>query len=64
METTFLLFALVLSEARNVELEKKIKGFESLTQALSMEVDRQREEIEFMKKKRKILKFNNSRKVA
>ncbi len=64
METTFLLFALVLSEARNAELERKIKGFESLTEALSTEVDRQRVEVELIKKKGKVLKFNHLRKVA
>jgi hypothetical protein len=40
VETTFLLFALVSSEARNAELEKRIEGFERLTGNLSNELDR------------------------
>jgi hypothetical protein len=40
VETTFLLFALVSSEARNAALEKRIKGFERLTGNLSKEIDR------------------------
>jgi hypothetical protein len=40
MEITFLLFALVSSEARNAELEKRIRGFERLTENLSKEIDR------------------------
>jgi hypothetical protein len=64
METTNLYFALVLSEVRNVELTKKIKGFENLTETLSAEVDRQRVEIESVKRKGKVLKFNHLRKVA
>jgi hypothetical protein len=64
MKLTNLSIALVLSETRNAELEKKVKGFESLTKALSTEVDRQRGEIESMKKKGKVLKFNHLRRVA
>ncbi len=63
MKLTNISIALVLSETRNVELEKKIKGFENLTKILSLEVDNQREEIESMKQ-RKVLKFNNLRKAA
>ncbi len=63
MRTTILLFALTAFEARNVELERKIKGFENLTKILSIEVDNQRNEIEAMKQ-RKVLKFNNLRKAA
>jgi hypothetical protein len=63
MKLTNLSIALVLSETRNAELEKKIKGFENLTKILSIEVDNQRNEIEAMKK-RKVLKFNNLRKAA
>jgi hypothetical protein len=64
MTFTNISIALVLSETRNAELERKIKGFESLTKVLSLEVDRQRGEIESVKKKGKILKFNHLRKVA
>ncbi len=64
MENANLYLVLVLSEARNAELNKKIEGFERITKALSMEVDRQREEIELMKRKGKVLKFNRLRKVA
>jgi hypothetical protein len=63
MKLTNLSIALVLSETRNAELEKKIKGFENLTKILSLEVDNQRKEIEAMKQ-RKVLKFNNLRKAA
>jgi ssRNA-specific RNase YbeY (16S rRNA maturation enzyme) len=64
MQTTNLYFVLVLSEARNAELNRKVEGFERITKVLSMEVDRQREEIELMKRKGKALKFNHLRKVA
>jgi hypothetical protein len=64
MKFTNLSIALVLSEIRNSELEKKVKGFENLTKVLSTEVDRQRGEIESMKNKGKVLKFNHLRKVA
>jgi ssRNA-specific RNase YbeY (16S rRNA maturation enzyme) len=63
MKLTNLSIALVLSETRNAELEKKIKGFENLTKVLSLELDKQQEEIESMKQ-RKVLKFNNLRKAA
>ncbi len=63
MTFTNISIALVLSETRNAELERKIKGFESLTKVLSLEVDKQREQIESMKQ-RKVLKFNNLRKAA
>jgi hypothetical protein len=63
MKLTNISIALVLSETRNAELEKKIKGFENLTKILSLEVDNQRKEIEVMKQ-RKVLKFNNLRKAA
>ncbi len=59
-----LFIALVLSEKRNRELEKRIEGFESLTRVLSMKVDGQQSEIELMKQKGKVLKFNHLRKVA
>jgi hypothetical protein len=64
MKLTNLFIALVLSEKRNRELEKRIKGFESLTGVLSMKVDGQQSEIESMKQKGKVLKFNHLRKVA
>jgi hypothetical protein len=64
MKLTNLSIALVLSEMKNAELEKKVKGFESLTKALSMEIDAQRQEIELMKQNGKVLKFNQLRKVA
>ncbi len=64
MRLTNLLVILILSEIRNAELEKKVEGFESLTKGLSMEVDRQRKEIETMKRQRKILSFNPLRRVA
>jgi hypothetical protein len=63
MKLTNLSIALVLSETRSAELEKKIKGFENLTKILSIEVDNQRKEIEAMKQ-RKVLKFNNLCKAA
>jgi hypothetical protein len=63
MKLTNLSIALVLSEMRNAEFEKKIKSFENLTKILSIEVDNQRKEIEAMKQ-RKVLKFNNLRKAA
>jgi hypothetical protein len=63
MKLTNISIALVLSETRNAELEKRIKGFENLTKILSLEVDKQRKEIEAMKQ-RKVLKFNNLRKAA
>jgi hypothetical protein len=63
MKFTNMSIALVLSETRNAELEKRIKGFENLTKVLSLEVDNQRKEIEAMKQ-RKVLKFNNLRKAA
>jgi hypothetical protein len=64
MKLTNLFIALVLSERRNAELEKKVEGFENLTKVLSTEVDRQRGVIELVKRKGKVLKFNNLRKVA
>jgi hypothetical protein len=63
MKLTNMSIALVLSETRNAELEKRIKGFENLTKILSLEVDNQRKEIEAMNQ-RKVLKFNNLRKAA
>ncbi len=63
MKLTNMSIALVLSETRNAELEKRIKGFENLTKILSLEVDNQRKEIEAMKQG-KVLKFNNLRKAA
>ncbi len=51
METTFLLFALVSSEARNAGLEKRIKGFEKLTENLSNEIDRRAGEVASPKRK-------------
>lgn len=64
MKIANLLILLFLSEARNVRLEKRIKGFENLTKRLSKEVDRQREEIESMKLQRKFQSFNPIRRVA
>jgi hypothetical protein len=59
-----LYLVLFLSEIRNAELERKVKAFENLTKSLSLEVDKQRNEIESMKRKGKVLKFNHLRKVA
>jgi hypothetical protein len=64
MEHIDLLIILILSELRNAESEKKIKGFEALTKVLSMEVDRQRKEIESMKYQRRVVKFNPLRSAA
>lgn len=64
MKIANLFILLVLSEVRNVRLEKRIKGFESLTKRLSKEVDRQREEIESMKLQRRFQSFNPLRRVA
>ncbi len=58
-----LYLVLFLSEIRNAELKRKVKGFENLTKSLSLEVDKQRNEIEAIKH-RKVLKFSNLRKVA
>jgi len=63
MKNTELCLVLALSEARNANLEKKLKGFESLAKVLSMEVDRQRKENESIKQQR-VVKFNHLRKVA
>jgi hypothetical protein len=52
MELKFLLFALVLSEEKSAELQKRIKGFEMITENLSSEVDRQSKEIRLLKQKR------------
>ncbi len=52
MKLKFLLFALVLSEVKNAELQKRIDGFESITASLADEVDRQSEEIKLLKQKR------------
>ncbi len=51
VETTFLLFALVWSKARNAELEKRIQGFERLTENLSNEIDRRAGEAASPKRK-------------
>ncbi len=51
MEITFLLFALVASEARNAGLEKRIKDFERLTGNLSKEIDRRAGEAASPKRK-------------
>jgi hypothetical protein len=51
MKLKFLLFALVLSEERNAELQKRIDGFERITTSLADEVDRQSEEIKLLKQK-------------
>ena len=52
MKLNFLLFALVLSEEKNAELQKRVKGFEMITENLSSEVDRQSKEIRLLKQKR------------
>jgi hypothetical protein len=52
MKLKFLLFALVLSEVKNVELQKRIDGFESIAASLASEVDRQAKEIRLLKQKR------------
>jgi hypothetical protein len=64
MTITNLFLALVFSEARNVELNKRVESFERMTKTLSTEIDRQRKEIELMSQKGKVLKFNHLRKVA
>ncbi len=48
MEHVDLQIILILSELRNTESENKIKGFEAIIIVFSMEVDRQRKEIESM----------------
>jgi hypothetical protein len=58
------LIILVLSEVRNKELERKVNGFENLVKVLSMEVDRQREEIELLKRQKRFQGFNPLRRVA
>jgi cell division septum initiation protein DivIVA len=52
MKLKFLLFALVLSEERNAELQKRIEGFERITSSLSNEVDKQSKEIKALKQNR------------
>ncbi len=64
MKTANLFLALALSEARNAELNKRVEGFERMTKTLSTEIDRQREEIELMSRKGKVLKFNHLHRVA
>ncbi len=64
MKITNLFFVLALSEARNAELNKRVEGFERMTKTLSTEIDRQREEIELMNQRGKVLKFNHLRRVA
>jgi hypothetical protein len=61
MELTNLLIVLFLSEARNVELQKRVNGFERLLTIFSNEIDRQRKEIDSMKQKRE---FNLFRRAA
>jgi hypothetical protein len=61
MELTNLLIVLYLSEARNVELQKRVNGFEKLLTIFSKEIDRQRKEIDSMKQKRE---FNLFRRAA
>jgi hypothetical protein len=61
MELTNLLIVLYLSEARNVELQKRVNGFERLLTIFSNEIDRQRKEIDSMKQKRE---FNLFRRAA
>jgi hypothetical protein len=51
VETTFLLFALAATKARNAELGKRIKGFERLTKNLSKEIDRRAGEAASPKRK-------------
>ncbi len=61
MKLTNLLIVLYLSEARNVELQKRVNGFERLLTIFSNEIDRQRKEIDSMKQKRE---FNLFRRAA
>ncbi len=51
VETTFLLFTLVWSKAKNAQLEKRIQGFERLTENLSNEIDRRAGEAALAKRK-------------
>ncbi len=48
METKILILILALSERRDAESENHIKGFERINARLSVEVDRQRKEIEIL----------------
>ncbi len=48
METKILILILALSERRAAESENRIKGFERINARLSVEVDRQRKEIEIL----------------
>jgi hypothetical protein len=52
MKLKFLLFALVLSEVKNAELQKRIDGFENITASLASEVDRKSKEIKQIKQGR------------
>ncbi len=64
MENTNLYFVLVLSEAKNVNLEKKIRGFESLTRTLADEIDKQKREIEKLRARQKPRRLNSFLKAA
>jgi len=64
MKVTYLFILLILSEVRSAGLEKRIRAFESLVKILSKEVDRQREEIELMKRQSRFKSFNSLRRVA
>jgi hypothetical protein len=61
MKLKNLLIVLFLSEARNVELQKRVNNFERLLTIFSNEIDRQRKEIDSMKQKRE---FNLFRRAA
>jgi hypothetical protein len=52
MKLKFLLFALVLSEVRIAELQKRVGGFERITASLADEVDQQSKEIKLLKQQR------------
>lgn len=52
MKLKFLLFALVLSEVKNAELQKRVSGFERITAGLADEVDRQSKKIKLLRRKR------------
>ncbi len=64
MKTTNLHLVLVLSEIRNADLKKKVKGFESLTRTLADEIDKQRREIEKLQAQQKPRRLNSFLKAA
>jgi predicted RNase H-like nuclease (RuvC/YqgF family) len=64
MKATNLLITLVLSVKRIADLQRKLRGFENLTNALASEVDRQRREIEELRAQQTPRRLNSFLKAA